>query len=82
MSIIYEEINLLSYEKHQVNRLSNIQEAIGLLSDTLQLLRGKETLTLSKSSLALKVMWSKTAASIETLNDVEKPPASLRVIPI
>ena len=35
-----------------------------------------------KPSLTLKVMWSKTAASIETLNDVEKPPASLRVIPI
>ena len=35
-----------------------------------------------KSSLAIRVMWSKTAASIETLNDVEIPPASLRVIPI
>ena len=36
MSIdIYEEIDLLSHEKHQVYRLSSIQEAVGLLSDTL-----------------------------------------------
>ena len=30
------------HEKHQANRLSSIQEAVGLFSDTLQLLRGNE----------------------------------------
>ena len=35
-----------------------------------------------KPSMAHRVTWSKTAASIEMLNDVEKPLASLRIIPI
>ena len=39
---IYEEIDLLSHEKYQVCRLSSIQEAVGLLSDTIQLLRENE----------------------------------------
>ena len=30
------------HEKHQANRLSSIQEAVGLFCDTLQLLRGNE----------------------------------------
>ncbi|CAH3114912.1 unnamed protein product [Pocillopora meandrina] len=30
------------HEKHQAHRLSSIQEAVGLLSDTLKLLRGNE----------------------------------------
>ena len=30
------------HEKHQVHRLSSTQEAVGLFSDTLQLLRGNE----------------------------------------
>ena len=30
------------HETHQVHRLSSIQEAVGMLSDTLQLLRGNE----------------------------------------
>ena len=85
MARIYEEIYLLSHEKHRPYRLSSIQEAVGLLSDTL---RGNENYirsevaNLSKSSMAHRVTWSKTAASIETLNGVEKPPASLRIIPI
>ena len=56
LSIIYEEINILSYEKHQANRLSNIQEAIGLLSDTLQLLRGKENYIRSKVANLSKIL--------------------------
>ena len=32
--------------------------------------------------MAHRVTWSKTAASIEMLDDVEKPLASLRIIPI
>ena len=88
MARIYEEIYLLSHEKHRPYRLSSIQEAVGLLSDTLHLLRGNENYirsevaNLSKSSVAHRVTWSKTAASIETLNGVKKPPASLRIIPI
>ena len=41
---IYKGIDLLSHEKHQAYRLSSIQEAVGLLSDTLpiELLRGNE----------------------------------------
>ncbi|RMX56083.1 hypothetical protein pdam_00010385 [Pocillopora damicornis] len=35
-----------------------------------------------KSSMAYKVTWFKTTASTEMLNGVEKPPASLRIIPI
>ena len=35
-----------------------------------------------KSSMAHRVTWSKTVASIEMLNSVEKPPASLGIIPI
>ena len=41
MTRIYE-IDSLSHEKHQAYRFSRIQEAVGLLSDTLQLLRGNE----------------------------------------
>ena len=41
---IFEEIDLLTHEKHQAYRLSSIQEAVGLLSDTLQLLRRNERL--------------------------------------
>ena len=88
MARIYEEIYLLIHEKHRPYRLSSIQEVVGLLSDTLHLLRGNENYirsevaNLSKSSMAHRVTWSKTAASIETLNGVEKPPASLRIIPI
>ena len=32
--------------------------------------------------MAHRETWSKTAASSEMLNGVEKPPASLRIIPI
>ena len=53
---IYEEINLLSHEKHQANRLSNIQEAVGLLSDTLQLLRGKENYIKSEVANLSKIL--------------------------
>ena len=35
-----KEIDLLSHEKHQTHRLSSIQEAVGLLSDIIKLLRG------------------------------------------
>ena len=35
---IYEEIYLLSHEKHQAYRFSSIQEPVGLLSDIFQLL--------------------------------------------
>ena len=53
---VYEEINLLSHEKHQANRLSNIQEAVGLLSDTLQLLRGKENYIRSEVANLSKIL--------------------------
>ena len=35
-----------------------------------------------KSSMSHRVTWSTTATSIEMLNGIEKPPASLRMIPI
>ena len=35
-----------------------------------------------KSLMAHRETWSKTAASIEMFNGVEKPPASLIIIPI
>ena len=89
MTRIYGEIDLLSHEKHQVYRLSSIQEAVGLLSDTLQLLRGNENYirsevaNLSKNLHGPRVTWSKTVTSIEMLEKcVEKPPASLGIIPI
>ena len=53
---VHEEINLLSHEKHQANRLSNIQEAVGLLSDTLQLLRGKENYIRSEVANLSKIL--------------------------
>ena len=83
-----QEIDLLSHEKHQALRFSIIQEAVGLLSDTLQLLRGNENYIRSEVANLSKILnspqgnvASKTTASIKTLNELEKPPASLRIIP-
>ena len=39
------------YEKHQANRLSSIQEAVELFSDTLQLLRGNEIISGAKLTI-------------------------------
>ena len=62
------------HEKHQVHRLSSIQEAVGLLSDTLQLLCGNENNIRSKVVNLPKLLngpqgnvASKTAASIKIL---------------
>ena len=53
---IYEEIYLLSHEKHQAHRLSSIQEAVGLLSDTLKLLRGNENYIRSEVANLSKIL--------------------------
>ena len=62
------------HEKHQVHRLSSIQEAVGLLSDTLQLLCGNENNIRSKVVNLPKLLngpqgnvASKTAVSIKML---------------
>ena len=66
------------YEKHQANRLSSIQEAVGLFSDTLQLLRGNENHIRSEVNNLPKLLnglqgnkASETAASVEMVNGLE-----------
>ena len=56
LTIIYEEIDLVSHEKHQAYRLSSIQEAVGLLSETLQLLRGNENYIRSELAHLSKIL--------------------------
>ena len=79
------------HEKHQAQRLSSIQEAIGLFSDTLQLLRANDNYIRSEFEVAnlpktlngpQGIEASKTVASIEMLSGLEKTPVSLRIIPI
>ena len=83
MSIdIYEEIDLLSHEKHQAYRLSSIQEAVGLLSDTLQLLRGNENYIRSEVANLSKILNGPQSNGVLYLTALKKPPASLRIIPI
>ena len=62
------------HEKHQVHRLSSIQEAIRLPCDTLQLLRGNENYIRSEVANLPKILngpqgnvASKTTASIKML---------------
>ena len=50
------QIDLVGHEKHQAYRLSSIQEEIGLLSDTLQLLRGNETYIRSEVANLSKIL--------------------------
>ena len=66
------------YEKHQAHRLSSIQEVVGLVSDTLQLLRGNENYTRSEVANVPKILngsqgnvASKSTASIEMLTSLE-----------
>ena len=56
LTIIYEEIDLVSHEKHWAYRLSSIQEAVGLLSDTLPLLRGNENYIRSELANLSKIL--------------------------
>ena len=56
LTIIYEEIDLVSHVKHRAYRLSSIQEAVGLLSDTLQLLRGNENYIRSEVANLSKIL--------------------------
>ena len=64
---------------------------IGLFSDTLQLWRGNDNYIRSEFEVAnlpktlngpQGIVASKIAALIEMLHDLEKPPVSLRIIPI
>ena len=50
------QIDLVGHEKHQAYRLFSIQEEIGLLSDTLQLLRGNETYIRSEVANLSKIL--------------------------
>ena len=66
------------YEKRQANRLSSIQEAVELFSDTLQLLRGNENYIRSEVNNLPKLLngpqcnkASETAASVEMVNGLE-----------
>ena len=57
---IYEEIDLLSHEKHQAYRLSSIQEAVGLLFSycTGMKITSEAKLPIyQKSSVAHRIMW-------------------------
>ena len=56
MTRIYEEIDLLSHEKLQAYRFPSIQEAVGLLSDTLQLLHGNENYIRSEVANLSKIL--------------------------
>ena len=56
MTRIYKEIDLFSHEKHQEYRLSSIQEAVGLLSDSLQLMRGNENYISSEVADLSKIL--------------------------
>ena len=66
------------HEKHQANRLSRIQGAVGLFSDTLELLRDNENYIRGEVANLPKFLngpqvnkTSKTAASVEMLNSLE-----------
>ena len=65
-------------EKHEAHRLSSIQEAVGLVSNTFQLLRVNENSIRSEVASLPKMLSgpqgnvvSKTAASIEMLNGLK-----------
>ena len=68
------------HEKHQANRLSSIQQVVGLFSDTLELLRGNEKYIRSEVANLPKISSgrkdnkaSETATSVEMLNGIETP---------
>ena len=68
------------HEKHEVHKLSSIQEAVGLVSDTFQLLRVNENSIRSEVASLPKMLngpqgnvISETAASIEMLNGLKNP---------
>ena len=68
------------HEKHQANRLSSIQQVVGLFSDTLELLHGNEKYIRSEVANLPKILSgrkgnkaSKTATSVEMLNGIETP---------
>ena len=50
-----KKLILSVHEKHQANRLSGIQEAVGLFSNTLQLLHGSENYITSEVANLLKI---------------------------
>ena len=56
MARIYEEVDLLRHDKHQAYRLSSVQEAVGLLSDTHQLLRENENYIRSEVANLSKIL--------------------------
>ena len=75
-----EKLIFSVHEKHQVNRLSSIQEVVGLFSDTHELLRGNKNYIRSEVANLPKVFngrkgnkASKTATSVEMLNGLENP---------
>ena len=68
------------HEKHQANRLSSIQQVVGLFSDTLEFLHGNEKYIRSEVANLTKILSgrkgnkaSKTATSVEMLNGIETP---------
>ena len=75
-----EKLIFSVHEKHQVNRLSSIQEVVGLFSDTHELLRGNKNYIRSEVANLPKVFngrkgnkASKTATSVEMFNGLETP---------
>ena len=75
-----EKIIFSVHEKHQANRLSSIQQVVGLFSDTLELLRGNEKYIRSEVANLPKILSgrkgnkaSETATSVEMLNGIETP---------
>ena len=75
-----EKLIFSVYEKHQANRLSSIQQVVGLFSDTLELLRGNEKYIRSEVANLTKILSgrkgnkaSETATSVEMLKGIETP---------
>ena len=75
-----EKLIFSVHEKHQANRLSSIQQVVGLFSDTLELLRGNEKYIRSEVANLPKILSgrkgnkaSETATSVEMLKGIETP---------
>ena len=51
-----KKLILSVHEKYQANRLSGIQEAVGLFSNTLRLLHGSENYITSEVANLLKIL--------------------------